>query len=269
MADLEGIEEALVAYITQVLYPNGTAEPSSVGAECRIYRGWPSSSGLNADLGAGITNVTVFPSPTASRILPPLPIIYETGVAPPAFTAVASENTVTFVGTPATCHCVGLLVDRIPYVYRPQSGSKAWTVAAEMAALIQVDRITHLLGSTLTIPGAATIVARVVADRTALHEVRRQERDFVIGCWCPDPSLRDLVAGTIDVALSTMPFLGLVDGSSGRVLYKDTSQYDQAQNALLYRRDLVYAIEYPTVVQRTEPSMLFGDLHLGGLTLSA
>lgn len=266
MADLAGIEEALVAFITQTLYPDGTAEPSSVGAECRVYRGWPSPSGLNADLGAGITNITVFPSPTVSRALPPLPIVYETGVAPPAFTAVASGNAVSFIGTPATSHCVGLLVDRIPYVYRPQRGGTASTVAAEMASLIQVDRVAHLSGSTLTVPGAATVIARVVADRTSLREVRRQERDFVIGCWCPSPSLRDLVAGTVDVAICTIPFLGLTDGSSGRVVYRDTSQYDQAQNALLYRRDLVYAIEYPTVIQCTEPSMLFGDLHLGGLT---
>jgi hypothetical protein len=35
---------------------------------------------------------------------------------------------------------------------------------------------------------------------------------------------------------------------------------DQSQDAALYRRDLVYAVEYATTIASVLPSMIFGDL---------
>jgi hypothetical protein len=60
------------------------------------------------------------------------------------------------------------------------------------------------------------------------------------------------------------PFLTLDDSTSARVLYRDTSVYDQSENASLYRRDLLYNVEYATIVTQANPSMLFGDINLGG-----
>ena len=42
------------------------------------------------------------------------------------------------------------------------------------------------------------------------------------------------------------------------IIYHNTAGYDQSQNALLYRRDLIYTVEYPTVTTAQQPSMLFG-----------
>jgi hypothetical protein len=58
--------------------------------------------------------------------------------------------------------------------------------------------------------------------------------------------------------------MSLSDGTSARVIYRNTASYDQAQNALLYRRDLVYTIEYPTVAIVQQPSMLFGASDING-----
>ena len=52
---------ALVNVVSAALYPNGTSEASVPGPDCRIYRGWPNSAALDADLAAGKINVTVFP----------------------------------------------------------------------------------------------------------------------------------------------------------------------------------------------------------------
>jgi hypothetical protein len=46
------------------------------------------------------------------------------------------------------------------------------------------------------------------------------------------------------------------------MLYAGTTVFDQSQNARLYRRDLLYSVEYPTIISDTQPSMLFGDLVL-------
>ena len=44
-----------------------------------------------------------------------------------------------------------------------------------------------------------------------------------------------------------MDFLLLPDASQARIMYHNTAGYDQSQNALLYRRDLIYTVEYPSV----------------------
>jgi hypothetical protein len=130
-----------------------------------------------------------------------------------------------------------------------------------------VDRTVYLSGAGISVPGARRLVARVVADQISYREVRRQQRAFVVACWCPSPGLRDVTAQAVDLAMARRPFLTVADGSSARVSYQSTAQYDQAQNALLYRRDLSYLVEYPTVMRVSEPSMLFADLRMGPVEL--
>jgi hypothetical protein len=110
-------------------------------------------------------------------------------------------------------------------------------------------------------------VARIASDSSFLREARRQSRDFVIACWCPTPALRDAVAGAIDAAMLDLRFFAIQDGTSARLIYITTMEYDQAQNSLLYRRDITFSVEYSTVVLENEPRMVFGDLSLGGADL--
>jgi hypothetical protein len=83
-----------------------------------------------------------------------------------------------------------------------------------------------------------------------------------VACWCPTPSTRDAAAAAIDSYLSQTIFLPLADGTSGRLIYQDTTVFDQSQNARLYRRDLAYSVEYATIISDSCPAMLFGDLIL-------
>jgi hypothetical protein len=269
MADLSDVEDALVACVTASLYPNGADQPSVLATEYRIYRGWPTPTGLNADLAAGTVNVTVFPGSRPTRILTPLPIAYAVGPQQSTFSATTNSDTVTFAGTPSPRDLVGLLVDRISYQYRPQSTDTAAMVAAAFFTQIRNDRLVRLSGQTVTIPGVTKLVARVFAQQSHLQEARRQERDIVIACWAPSPPTRDLTAAAIDVALSGQTFLSLSDGTSARIQYLDTTVYDRAQNAQLYRRDLIYSAEYPTVSLVSAPPMLFGDMKLGETTTIA
>ena len=73
-----------------------------------------------------------------------------------------------------------------------------------------------------------------------------------------------MAVSAVDAALNALNFLGLPNDTKARIVYRNTSSYDQAQNALLYRRDLVYTIEYPTVTTVQQPSMLYGASDING-----
>ena len=108
-------------------------------------------------------------------------------------------------------------------------------------------------------------MGRVVADQTTLQWTRAQLQRFRITCWCPDSTSRDSVAAAIDAALSSIAFLQFSDGSSGRLRYVGTTEFDQSQDAALYRRDLVYSVDYLTTTSEVVPSMIFGDTTLAPL----
>jgi hypothetical protein len=264
MADISDVEEAIAESVTSSLYPEGSSQSSVVGVLCRVYRGWPNAATLNSDLSAGVVNVTITTDNDAGHTTTRyLPKWHYTPVRP-GTTATGTGSNVTIGGAPAIGDVVGALVDGVPFVYRIQSGDSADLIASNLAALIQADRIVSVQGATITIPGAGTVVARAVADCPSSFESRRQEKDVRVACWCPSPSVRDTVAAAIDAAMNQVSFLALADSTNARITYKNTASHDQAQNALLYRRDLVYVAEYPTVTVLTQPSMIFGAASING-----
>lgn len=268
MADIADVEAALVGLVTLALYPNGMVAPSSVDASCRIYRGWPTPAGLDADLKAGTANVSIFPDGAPGRIMTRYPAEWHGRPAEPTLIASVAGAGVTFAGSADPGQVAGILVLGRTFAYRTVAGDTPASVAANLATLIRARQIVLLAGSTLTIPGASNIIARVVADAPALREVRRQSHDIRISCWCPTPAMRDSVAGAVDGALATVNFIRLPDTSFGRIEYKNTAVFDQSQSAILYRRDLIYLVEYPTIATSSQSSMIFGDLVLNGTDVS-
>jgi hypothetical protein len=258
MADISDVEEAVAGTVTSVLYPAGSSLPSVIGVLCRVYRGWPNSATLNTDLSAGAVNVTVLSDNdsgrTTTRYLPE----WQTQSLRPGVVASSAGQTITISGNPAVGDVVGALIDGSVYAYRIQAGDTTFLVAANLNQLIQENFPSIAEGFTITVPGATSVVVRVVCDNTTSFESRRQEKDVRIICWCPTPAIRDSVASAIDSAFDQLSFLMLSDSSNARIIYRNTASYDQAQNALLYRRDLVYTVEYPTTSVVQQPSMLFG-----------
>jgi hypothetical protein len=269
MADLAGVETALVGLATAALYPGGLAEPSSVGADCRIYRGWPAPAALDTDLRAGRVNVTVFPDSAPGQSLTRYPSEWHGTPTIPTLLGSVAGDTVSFTGTADAGQVSGIKIGNRTFVYRTVSGDTPYAVVANLAALIRQERIVHLAGSSVSIPGAASIVVRTVADSPAVREVRRQSHDIRISFWCPTPTLRDNATETVDIALAALTFVGLPDTSQGRIGYKNTAIFDQSQSAILYRRDLIYSVEYPTIVSASLPSMIFGDLLLNAIDVRA
>ncbi|MEJ0016756.1 MAG: hypothetical protein WDN25_09330 [Acetobacteraceae bacterium] len=260
MADQSDVEEALVSIASLALYPNGIGEPSVPGPDCRIYRGWPNSAALDADLAAGKINVTVFQAGTTARTTTRFAEQWMGEPGQPTLIATVSGTSVTFGGTATLGQVAGIMVDGTSYAYRTRPGDTPQMVAASLAAMARDRAIVRLSHGTLSIPGAGILVARVAADADVKQEVRRQEQGFRIICWCPTPASRDAATAAIDEALSGRRTLQLADGTRGVLSYGGTTVFDQSQNARLYRRDLTYSVEYATTVSSRRSSMLFGNL---------
>ena len=68
----------------------------------------------------------------------------------------------------------------------------------------------------------------------------------------------------IDQALAGTTFLPLADGSAGRLRYRRTRLDDVPSRANLWRRELLYTVEYGTTQTTMVPDMVFGALALNG-----
>ena len=264
MADQSDVETMLANLVGAVLYPQGINAPSILGGICRIYRGWPNTAALDADLAAGIVNITVFSEPrhqqNTTRWTEEFSVAQPMTPTLTITTAMTDDGaTATIGGTAGLGQVAGILVDELAVVHRTAAGDTPDIVAATLASYLRSQRIAVLAGATITIPGAIRIIGRVVADQRVLQEIRRQRRGFRITCWCPDPATRDAAGAAVDVALAAQTFIALPDGTFGRLRFISSTEFDQSEDASLYRRDLLYAVDYGTTQVTVTPSMIFGD----------
>ncbi|QEL18719.1 hypothetical protein [Limnoglobus roseus] len=246
MADLSDVENALVAAVTQAIYPTGTGNPSVANADCRVYRGWPIPASLDTDLAAGKINVTVFPLDPEQKMTRYTKDWQLQTLPTPALTLTASGTTITVGGTSSSPLNAAALVNRKGYVYAVQPGDTPSSIATALAALINADTPATSVGAVVTIPAAKQLAARVGAVGTVIRETKRQKRTFQITFWCPNPTLRDAIVAPVDAALAGMERLSLPDGTGGRLLYERSRVSDRVERAVLYRRDLFYSVEYAT-----------------------
>jgi hypothetical protein len=100
---------------------------------------------------------------------------------------------------------------------------------------------------------------------TAMQEVRRQERLIQIGIWADSPAHRASIATPIDAALAAQTFLAMPDGSAARLRYKSSPVTDQYEKSRIFRRDLMYEVEYATFQTETETEITEGEWTLAAL----
>lgn len=263
MPDISNVEQALTDAVASACYPTGVpAGPlpvsSVIGAPVRVRRGWPDANKLDADLVAGIVNVSIFPMPGMSRLTTRYPRQWQVAVpAASSITATVAGNVITFGGNPGLKQLAGIRVLGSPYVVlvAPNEGPDA--VAAALASAIPGASVS---GRAVTVPMSFDIEARVVGFGALSKELRRQEQHIRVILWCPTPALRDAAGSAIDAVLAATDFLCLPGPAptSGRLTYLGTIEDDVPSKANLWRRDLRYSVEYPTIQVMTAPSMIWG-----------
>ena len=262
MADLSDVETSLAAAIVQVIYPGGTEVPSIVGHSVKIFRGWPSPIGLNADLAANVASISIFSDPKTTRETTRYPRVWRTSlVIQPSIEVTVNGRTATLSGSGGAGQVVGLRIGSQTISIPVSATDTPVSLAAILATLVP-GAISS--GATVSFPQASLIEGRVVGSGSASMETRRQEQGITVSVWCSDPTSRDEIAGSLDSALSLIDWLTFSDGSTGLLRYKETLEVDTSENANLYRRDLVYTIEYPTIVTQTSSQMIFGIGYIDG-----
>lgn len=255
MADLSDVESALVSNITATVYPTGSSNPSILGVQVAIARGWPLAADIDRDLGAGKCIVSVYSQPNVERNTTRYPKDDQVLTAPVhTLTAAVNGNKITIGGTVTVPQNVIVLIGTaLVFPYQVQSTDTLDVIATGLATLIAVSFPgTSASGPDITIAGSpGAIQARVASAAMIWTEQRRQERGIQIVCWCPTPALRDTLAAAIDLALAQIDFLTLTDSSAARIRYERTIETDSGEKVQIFRRDLFYTVEYPTTVIST------------------
>ena len=95
----------------------------------------------------------------------------------------------------------------------------------------------------------------VTTAGTAVRELRRQIKDFQITVWAPAPGLRDRIGSAIDAALSEQCHIDLGDGAPAQLLYTRQFDLDRSENWHVYRRDLIFSVNYATTRTISAPEV--------------
>lgn len=82
------------------------------------------------------------------------------------------------------------------------------------------------------------------ANDRLVRELRRQTKTIQITIWASNQKRRDLLAKSLDVELSTLKNIKLPDGSVGILRYVNSIQDDLLQKQGIYRRDLMFSVNY-------------------------
>jgi len=253
MPDQADIEQALAALGAEALRDDP--------AEVRVYRGWPRAASLEADLQAGRAHLSVT-SGGAARDATRYPMEWQGVVPAPTLRAAVDGETATFGGVAGPGQVAGLRVDGVAYACRLRDDDTPGAVAAVLAGLVRVDRPVELHGAAVTLPGGRGLLARVVADGAGGTELRRQVQLMRMSLWCPAPAVRDRLAALLDLSAAASPMLD-VGGWACRVRAAGGVTTDEGAAAGVWRRELVYSVEYPTVLVEALPAMLWGTVSAG------
>lgn len=252
MADMTDVADALVGIIAATIYPAGIGQPPVGGVAAKIYQGWPEPQTLKADLAQKIAHVTVFPGANAKVTSRHMPEWQQLTAPAPTITATAGATTVTMAGTVSLPQAVCLIVDGQDFAYGLQAGDTLASIAAALAALVNVSQAASAAGAVISIPGARRIVARVVANGTSAKEVAREQRSFTVSIWADCFDNREPLAKVITPPLADLTRLTLPDGTVATCEYAGSQQVDTEQMQGIFRRDISVAIDYGTIVTRTD-----------------
>lgn len=277
MADISDIADTLIGIVAAIVYPNGTANPPAAGCPPMVlYQGWPLPQQLQTDLQAGKAHINVYPRPEEHNVTryprawrrgsyvaptltltyaPPAPLLDESGnelTDPATGDVLLSQSEVTIggaVGSPFTAQNLAVVVAGIPYVYAAQANDTPTSIATALATKIATGIPgTVSNAAVIALPiGVLVEATRVGGTGTLVAEVSRQDRLFQIGIWAPTPAFRTAIASAIDPVLKGMDFVSLPDGTFGRLIYKSSPMTDGLEKEQLYRRDLMYSVEYATL----------------------
>jgi hypothetical protein len=248
MADLSDVVKVMANLASAALYPNGTGAPTPVGMTVTVVPGWPIPAQLDAIIKAGNAMVSVYQMTGMGKNTTRLQGDYEPDEIPPAqLTLAIFANQVTVGGTINAGEAATLAVNYQPYSYAITAQDTLDTIAAALAALIPG---ASAAGALISINGAFEIKAAISVPVTSQQEIGRQSQVFMLTAWTPSPDARDAITKMLEVSFKQKPRIVMPDNTWARMLYRGTIEQDTLQKQRIYRRNLLYEVEY--VLMATE-----------------
>lgn len=265
MADLSDVEQSVVNLIGGLVYPNGITAPSTILNDAgqpmpvRIFRGWPLPDSLDQDLAEGVLNISIYNNSKDEKNTTRFPPDYQTVSleTPTVAASVNAQNQIVITGAGATGvyqYVTVLVGTRVVVSYSVLATDTAATIATQLAAMITAAYgPASATGGVITVTyGAPYMVALVGVTGVQAAEWRRQITSIIITLWCPSWTVRDNTAKTLEPTFAMTTFLTMPDQFQARFRYLNTTQTDSmSEKVHLYRRDLVYHVEYATTVTDT------------------
>ncbi len=251
MADFSDVSDTFAALIAGMLYPGGTGAAAVTGSGYgyTIMPGWPESKCLESQLAQGNVQISIYPVKGEKNTTRFDERLHEYSRTTKTLTATVAANQVTFGGAITTPQNVSIICNDTATIYALQAGDTLATIATALATLLTAKGIAaSSAGSVLTISGAVGLIQADVGVIGKLWvELKRQVKMFQITIWAPTPGKRAAAAKVIDPGLAGLHWLQLPDFTAGRNIYVRGDDDDGGQEVLAYRRDLIYAVEYPTI----------------------
>jgi hypothetical protein len=266
LADISDVTTTLKTIIAQALYPTAPTTQNQnspvAGVPVGIQVGWPSPQSVDADRKCGRTTVSLYPLPGERNTTRYFKVWQQVApLAAATWTLTGSGQTITVGGVAPATYFVqnfAIFVNGKAYIYSAPSNASANSLARALGALIAVDFPgTTVLAAVITLPNNARIGSlRVGTGAPVMKEVRRQFRTIQIMVLSPKPEDRDAVVVAFDPVLADMPRFTLPDNFGARLLYRGSPFNDFDQKFALFRRDLLYDVEYPTTRADVAPEVI-------------
>lgn len=262
MADISDVTAYLYNAATAAVYPNGTGQPSVAAMGVRVFEGWPMPDQLDLDVagmvagnpptpraGGPVANVSIYPMQGMNAQVYQIQdhvLVIAQPVYGIALTVV--NGTITFAGAPNVGEYVTLVINRAD-VYSATGANAAAIIATLIASISMKYPLASSTTSTLTIPNTYALVVRQGGVGTLGKVTHRQKQSIMISVWAPTHAIRSTLAAAIDNAIKQKNIVAMPDTSQALICYNRTNLSDEKQMATVYRRDLIYDVEYATVFQ--------------------
>lgn len=259
MADLSDVTAYLAGVAAAAVYPGGISQPSVAAMDVRIFEGWPTAEKLDRDV-AGLNDdgsarangpasqVSIFPMPgTGNQVFQ---IQDHTYVLVPVSLGMAVTvvgNVISVAGQPNAGEFLTLVCDGSIVLSR-SGASTAALLAAIAADAVAAGYAATSNATSLTVPVVHDLVVRQGGRALMGRVTNRQSQLVMISVWAPNRIARNALAAAIDVLVKATTRVSLPDTSQAIVRYNRTNQSDEMQSVTVYRRDLIYEVEYATLL---------------------
>lgn len=247
MASILEVQTTLKTLITNVIYPNGIAQPSIIDNDVIIMLGYPVKGSLDSYMKDGKVAVSISTVEKMDRNTTRYSKRWHNINVPNAnvVLTVGNDFVITVSGTPTNNEIATIVTSSETASYQITDLDTLDDIAAALGAQLTGAVVVN---NTIFVSGETFFKVGVAVKALAAKEIKRQQKIFCVTLWSPNEVFRDQLGEAVDVYLSDIERFVLPDDFFARIIYNGTVDMDSIQQHRIYKREIEYLIEYPTTI---------------------